>query len=56
MDEMEPVDLEDENSIEFKSSSDSFENDFEDIKSISLCDLKQISKIHISDPIDKTKD
>lgn len=48
--DMYHVDLEDDDNSEFKSGSDSFEKDFDDIRSETACELKHLKKIQVSEP------
>jgi hypothetical protein len=50
MENMYRVDLEDENDSSFKSGSDSFEKDFDDIRSETQCELRYLKKIQVSEP------
>ena len=57
MEEMVEVDLDEESgSSDFKSDSEGYDKEFDDIKIESLFELKHISKIEVSEPMNASKD
>ena len=50
------VNLDEESSSDFKSDSDGYEKEFDDIKVESLFDLKHISQIEVSELLNTSKD